>query len=192
MRLLEKSLNLKNKTMIKLVDLLKEEDVPKCPVATVNDDVHHKHRQFAIDQHGYGPENPNNPNVKFWTSKAAAWNMQFAEEAKQRRCNSCAAFNITSFISSCLERSNPTPEPEPEFTEKPTPTERSAPAEFNPKIREEQEVDNVEPESTEVDLDTKWDTTEAGKIGYCMMYKFKASGSRTCNSWKPGGPVKDK
>lgn len=182
--------------MIKLANLLKEEDVPKCPVATVNNDVHHKHRKIAIDQYGYGPENPNNPNVKFWTAKAEVWNLQFTEEARARRCNSCKAFNITSFINSCLEKSNPAPETEPvsdiSHSDQPVASATTKKPVVAPKIQEEQEMDVDQVESGEVDLDVKWDQMEAGKIGYCMMYKFKASGTRTCNSWKPGGPIKDK
>jgi len=37
-----------------------------------------------------------------------------------------------------------------------------------------------------------WDTIEAGKLGYCTMHKFKCAGSRTCNAWIVGGPIKDK
>ena len=37
-----------------------------------------------------------------------------------------------------------------------------------------------------------WDTIEAGKLGYCTMHKFKCAGSRTCNAWITGGPIKDK
>jgi hypothetical protein len=36
-----------------------------------------------------------------------------------------------------------------------------------------------------------WDTVDAGKLGYCTMFKFKCAGSRTCNAWVTGGPVKD-
>jgi hypothetical protein len=52
--------------MIKLADILKEiDEAPKCPIATQNVEVNLKHRQIAIDRYGYGPYNPNNPNVKF-------------------------------------------------------------------------------------------------------------------------------
>ena len=36
-----------------------------------------------------------------------------------------------------------------------------------------------------------WDNVEAGREGYCMLHKFKSTGSRTCNAWKAGGPIKD-
>ena len=53
--------------MLKLKDLLKEADGEfKCPVATQNGEVNIENRQVAIDRYGYGPLNPNNPNIKFW------------------------------------------------------------------------------------------------------------------------------
>ena len=54
----------------------------------------------------------------------------------------------------------------------------------------------VEPEpetdDTQGAAQDAWDTIEAGKLGYCTMHKFKCAGSRTCNAWIVGGPVKDK
>lgn len=170
--------------MIKLTDLLKEEEAPKCPVATQNGEVNIKHRQIAIDRYGYGPLNPNNPNIKFWKKKAEMWKIVDIDEVKSARCNSCAAFNITSRMISCIEQGlNMTPEspamPAPTFNEgeEPIPT---APA-------PEQEFDDTE--GAQMD---QWDTIEAGKLGYCTMHKFKCAGSRTCNAWIEGGPVKDK
>ncbi len=32
-------------------------------------------------------------------------------------------------------------------------------------------------------------TIEAGKLGYCQMYKFKCASKRTCDSWITGGPI---
>ena len=64
---------------------------------------------------------------------------------------------------------------------------------FQPRM-EGEDVSTSTPEETD---DTQgatqdaWDTIEAGKLGYCMMYKFKCAGSRTCNAWVTGGPIKD-
>lgn len=150
--------------MIKLADLLNEE-APKCPVATQNIQVNLKHRQIAIDRYGYGPLNPNSPNVKFWKEKAEMWKLDSVEEAKEARCSNCAAFNITSKILKCIESGL-------EAGEKLVATEAD----------------------DKTDLTTKdaWDTIEAGQLGYCTMHKFKCAGSRTCNAWITGGPVKDK
>ncbi len=181
--------------MIKLVNLLKEaEEAPKCPVATQNISVNLEHRQIAIDRYGYGPLNPNNPNIKFWKEKADMWKLDSIEEAKEARCNNCAAFNITMKILNCIEKglaagekevepiSTETPEPKP--TPKPEPkTQPEAP------ITEEEDMENNEEPA--VATKDAWDTIEAGKLGYCTMHKFKCAGSRTCNAWIEGGPVKD-
>lgn len=34
------------------------------------------------------------------------------------------------------------------------------------------------------------DTVNAGELGYCMLFKFKCAGARTCAAWITGGPVK--
>jgi len=167
--------------MIKLVNLLKEEEAPKCPVATQNVEVNLKHRQIAIERYGYGPLNPNNPNVKFWRAKADLWKTSM-DEAKSSRCNSCAAFNITSRMLDCIAKGlEATPE---EVTEGEDIIATQAPA----------QVPAPEPEldDTEGAAQDAWDTIEAGKLGYCTMHKFKCAGSRTCNAWISGGPVKDK
>ena len=253
--------------MIKLIDLLKEEEAPKCPIATQNIEVNLKHRQIAIDRFGYGPMNPNNPNIKFWKAKAESWKVATIEEAKSSRCNNCAAFNITTRILNCIgaglasgEKSVEPRESEPQNdTDAKTQTTTDVPVEenliseistlgfsgikrfaakhgfsiktkmsggrvpyvtitkngksygpFDPTITTlaslqkrvgivtEDEVANA-PETEPENDDTEnigeqdaWDTIEAGKLGYCTMHKFKCAGSRTCNAWIEGGPVKDK
>lgn len=176
--------------MIKLTTLIKEaEEAQKCPIATQNVEINLKHRQIAIDRYGYGPLNPNNPNIKFWRAKAEMWKLDSIEEAKEARCNNCAAFNITTRILNCIESGLAAGE------KLVTPT--TAPS---PKI-EGEEIQNTNPNAvsdTELDdtenLESKdaWDTIDAGKLGYCTMHKFKCAGSRTCNAWISGGPVKDK
>jgi len=241
--------------MIKLLDLLKEEDAPKCPVATQNIEVNLKHRQIAIERYGYGPLNPNNPNIKFWREKAMMWKLSSIDEAKEARCNNCAAFNITTRILSCIQaglaagEQEVTPEVTPE-TKPAMPTEslneistlgvsgmkrfaqkhgysvsskfsggrvpyitltkdgkKFGP--FDPTIttlaslskrlgivtEDESQQPTPEPElddTKDVASQDAWDTMEAGKLGYCTMHKFKCAGSRTCNAWIEGGPVKDK
>lgn len=171
--------------MIKLVDLLKEiEEAPKCPIATQNVEVNLKNRQVAIDRYGYGPLNPNNPNIKFWKDKAMRWKLDSIEEAKTSRCNSCAAFNITTRILNCIEKGLTageefvTPEETPEINTKP--------------VAEADEISEPELDDTQGAAQDAWDTIEAGKLGYCTMHKFKCAGSRTCDAWITGGPVKDK
>ncbi|MFY7936493.1 MAG: hypothetical protein ACOVOQ_03875 [Flavobacterium sp.] len=172
--------------MIKLKHILKEveEEAPKCPVATQNVEVNLAHRQIAIDKYGYGPLNPNNPNIKFWKEKASIWKLDpdtQMDEVKSARCNSCSAFNITSRILDCIAKglgSN-----SEEVAVKDT---------FQPKMEGEDVSAPEETDDTQGATQDAWDTIEAGKLGYCMMYKFKCAGSRTCNAWVTGGPIKDK
>ena len=55
--------------MIKLVDLLNEVDTDKCPSATQNIELNLQNRQKAIENQGYGPLNPNEPNENFLASR---------------------------------------------------------------------------------------------------------------------------
>lgn len=175
--------------MIKLIDLIKEEEAPKCPVATQNIEVNLKHRQIAIDKYGYGPLNPNNPNIKFWKAKAAMWKLDpntEMDEVKSARCNSCAAFNITSRILDCIAKGLE-PAPEPETQPQLEGDAYKVAMDQAPAAPAPEETDDTQGATQDA-----WDTIEAGKLGYCMMHKFKCAGSRTCNAWVEGGPVKDK
>ena len=166
--------------MIKLVELLREqEEEVKCPVATQDIAVNLEHRQKAIDEYGYGPLNPNNPNIKFWKKKAEEWQLDSMEEAKSSRCNNCAAFNITSKMLNCIEKGITAGEEEVTVDE--------------PEMQE-QDASVTEPELDDTEGAEKdaWDTIEAGKLGYCTFLKFKCAGSRTCDAWVVGGPIKDK
>ena len=171
--------------MIKLKDLIKEEEAPKCPVATQNVEVNLKHRQIAIDKASYGPLNPNNPNIKFWKAKASIWKLDpntQMDEVKSARCNSCAAFNITTRILDCIAKGLGAN------------SEEDTKDTFQPRMEGEDASTSTPEETDDTQGATQdaWDTIEAGKLGYCMMYKFKCAGSRTCNAWVTGGPVKDK
>lgn len=165
--------------MIKLINLLKEaEEEMKCPVATQDIAVNLEHRQKAIDEYGYGPLNPNNPNIKFWKKKAEEWQLDSMEEAKSSRCNNCAAFNITSKMLNCIEKGIVSGEEE-------VPVEDTV-------AEAEEPVTEPEIDDTEGAEKDAWDTIEAGKLGYCTFLKFKCAGSRTCDAWVVGGPIKDK
>ncbi len=47
---------------MKLVDILSEAEVAKCPAPTQNIELNLQNRQKAINEYGYGPLNPNEPN----------------------------------------------------------------------------------------------------------------------------------
>lgn len=90
--------------MIKLVDILKEAQASKCPTPTQDINLNLKNRQKAINEYGYGPLNPNQPNEKFWQDKADKWKLDSIEEAKTSRCGNCAAFDITTKTLDCIAK----------------------------------------------------------------------------------------
>ena len=90
-----------NESIINLTDLINEEDL-KCPPATQDISLNLKNRKKAIDECGYGPLNPDQPNEKFWQKKADEWNLDDVEEAKSSRCGNCAAFDITKKTLDCI------------------------------------------------------------------------------------------
>jgi len=75
-----------------------------CPPATQSIDLNLKNRKKAIDEYGYGPLDPNEPNEEFWQAKADEWNMSDPEDAKSALCGNCAAFDITSKMQDCIAR----------------------------------------------------------------------------------------
>jgi len=88
--------------MIKLINILSEADMEKCPAPTQNIELNLKNRQKAINEYGYGPLNPNEPNNKFWQAKADMWKLDSVEEAKTSLCGNCAAFDITEKTLACI------------------------------------------------------------------------------------------
>jgi starvation-inducible DNA-binding protein len=72
-----------------------------CPVATQDIQVNLKNRQNAIDNVGYGPLNPNEPNEEFWQEKADNWKTT-PEEAKTSVCGNCVFFVRTPKMLDCI------------------------------------------------------------------------------------------
>jgi len=72
-----------------------------CPPATQDLALNLENRQNAIDDIGYGPMNPEEPNEEFWQKKAEKWSVTI-EEAKTSRCGNCAAFIQTSEMKECI------------------------------------------------------------------------------------------
>ena len=87
-----------NFIMLKLAE--KDED---CPDATQDIKLNLKNRQKAIDDYGYGPPDPSQPNKKFWAKKMEMWKVDDLSEVKNMLCGNCAAFDITSKTLSCIE-----------------------------------------------------------------------------------------
>lgn len=76
----------------------------KCPPATQDIELNLKNRQKAIDEYGYGPLNPDLPNLKFWLKKVDEWNLDSIDEAKSSLCGNCAAFDVRSETLDCIAK----------------------------------------------------------------------------------------
>ena len=75
-----------------------------CPEATRSIDVNLKNRQKAIDEYGYGPLDPGQPNDEFWQTKADEWNMDDPGQARTALCGNCAAFDKSPDMLDCIAK----------------------------------------------------------------------------------------
>ena len=78
-----------------------DEETDACPEATQDIELNLKNRQNAIDNVGYGPLNPKEPNEEFWQDKADKWKTT-AEEAKTAVCGNCVFFIRTPKMLDCI------------------------------------------------------------------------------------------
>lgn len=74
-----------------------------CPEPTQDIKLNLKNRQKAINEHGYGPPDPSQPNEKFWLKKMDMWKVDELSEVKNMLCGNCAAFDITTKTLDCIE-----------------------------------------------------------------------------------------
>lgn len=74
----------------------------QCPPATQDIIINLENRNKAIKSVGYGPLNPDRPNVDFWEEKADLWQTS-TDEAKSSRCANCAVFIKTPEMLECIE-----------------------------------------------------------------------------------------
>ena len=72
-----------------------------CPKATLDIEENIKNRDWTIKNYGYGPLNPDYPDIGFWEKKAELWNSDI-DTVKTAKCGNCAAFDQTSKIISCM------------------------------------------------------------------------------------------
>ena len=72
-----------------------------CPTATLDIKENIKNRDWTIKNYGYGPLNPDYPDIGFWEKKAELWNSD-VDTVKTAKCGNCAAFDQTSKIISCM------------------------------------------------------------------------------------------
>ncbi|CAB4147500.1 hypothetical protein UFOVP507_31 [uncultured Caudovirales phage] len=74
-----------------------------CPKATHDIKENLKNRDWAFQNVGYGPANPEEPNKVFWADRAKEWNTT-TDQAKTMRCGNCAAFIQTSEMMECIRK----------------------------------------------------------------------------------------
>ena len=88
--------------MIKIKLREQKEEKKECPPATQDIELNLENRQEAIDEYGYGPPNPEEPNDEFWSEKAEMWDVD-EEKAKTMLCGNCGAFNQSKKMLKCIE-----------------------------------------------------------------------------------------
>lgn len=76
--------------------------VEGCPPATKDIALNLENRQKAIDNVGYGPLNPAEPNEEFWQDKADRWKIEI-KNAKTAVCGNCIFFVRTPKMLDCIE-----------------------------------------------------------------------------------------
>jgi hypothetical protein len=72
-----------------------------CPTALLDIKENIKNRNWTIDNFGYGPLNPDVPDLSFWEKKADMWNTDI-ETVQTARCCNCAAFDQSNKILNCI------------------------------------------------------------------------------------------
>jgi hypothetical protein len=76
-------------------------DDASCPPATQDIVLNIENRQNAIDNVGYGPLNPDEPNTEFWQEKADRWDTTPVEASKSI-CGNCVFFVRTPEMLDCI------------------------------------------------------------------------------------------
>lgn len=76
-------------------------DDASCPPATQDIVLNIENRQNAIDNVGYGPLNPDEPNEEFWQEKADRWDTTPVEASKSI-CGNCVFFVRTPEMLDCI------------------------------------------------------------------------------------------
>jgi len=79
-------------------------EAKSCPAATQDIKLNLKNRQKAINEFGYGPLDPDQPNKKFWDEKVKEWKLDTVKEAKTALCGNCAAFDVSKKTLNCISK----------------------------------------------------------------------------------------
>lgn len=71
-----------------------------CPAATHDLELNVANRQHAIDEHVYGPANPDEPG-DYWKRLGDIWGID-EKEASTMTCGNCAAFDVSDQMRQCI------------------------------------------------------------------------------------------
>lgn len=80
---------------------LRRENEFECPKATVELKLNTRNRQIAINEFGYGPPDPNQPNDEFWGEKAEMWDAS-PSDVRSMLCGNCRVFDVSPWIVDCM------------------------------------------------------------------------------------------
>jgi hypothetical protein len=81
-------------------DQIKRAQSASCPAATQDIELNTKNRNETIEDHMYGPLNPDEPG-DYWEKIADMWDTT-EEAAKQSLCGNCVAFDISQRMNECM------------------------------------------------------------------------------------------
>jgi hypothetical protein len=84
-----------------IASLVAAANTEECPPATQDIVLNIENRQNAIDNVGYGPLNPDEPNEEFWQEKADRWKTTPVEASKSI-CGNCVFFVRTPSMLDCI------------------------------------------------------------------------------------------
>jgi hypothetical protein len=84
-----------------IASLVAAANTEACPPATQDIVLNIENRQNAIDNVGYGPLNPDEPNEEFWQEKADRWKTTPVEASKSI-CGNCVFFVKTPSMLDCI------------------------------------------------------------------------------------------
>jgi hypothetical protein len=86
-----------------IASLVAASNTESCPAPTQDIKLNIENRQTAIDDIGYGPLNPDEPNEEFWQEKADRWNTTPVEASKSI-CGNCVFFIKTPSMLDCISK----------------------------------------------------------------------------------------
>lgn len=86
----------------KKYSIILEAKSTSCPTATYDMETNIMNRQHAIDEHVYGPANPENPG-DYWKRLGSVFGVD-EKTAKSMTCGNCGAFDVSDKMRECISK----------------------------------------------------------------------------------------